>query len=41
MWDFGPDFFEWWASLTPLVRYGVAVVLLLAEGNSGRLAPRK
>ena len=20
MWDFGPDFFEWWAGLTPLVR---------------------
>ena len=28
MWDFGPDFFEWWAGLTPMVRYGVAIVLL-------------
>jgi hypothetical protein len=29
MWDFGPDFFEWWAGLSPLVRYGIAIVLLV------------
>jgi hypothetical protein len=27
--DFGPDFFEWWAGLNPLVRYAVAAVLLV------------
>jgi hypothetical protein len=28
MLDFGPEFFEWWAVLSPFVRYGVAFVLL-------------
>jgi hypothetical protein len=27
--DFGPGFFEWWAGLTPVVRYGVGLVLLI------------
>jgi hypothetical protein len=29
MWDFGLGFFEWWVGLSPFVRYGVAVVLLI------------
>jgi hypothetical protein len=29
MWDFGPSFIEWWAGLTPLVRYLVAFFLII------------
>jgi hypothetical protein len=26
---FGPRFYEWWAGLSPLLRYGVAVLVLV------------
>ena len=26
---FGPKFYEWWAGASPLLRYGVAVVILI------------
>ena len=29
MGEFGREFFEWWAGLTPLNRYGIAMVLLM------------
>ena len=26
---FGPRFYEWWAGLSPLLRYGVALLVLI------------
>jgi hypothetical protein len=27
--DFGPELFEWWAGLTPVVRYGIGIVFIV------------